>query len=153
MCIFGSKLSKVCLSHPRLLSQFHNSLHWSTHSTLQTNVEFIINRNHSIQYSCWCKTLRTVAQTKPCQVLHHAAIGYFVAFTIHLFVWETTPQFSSSVFHSSRNHMVILLFCLSKEMGSRAKRLCVGERRLPYSGADWCSGGESDEDDPGFFSM
>ncbi|XP_042573365.1 B-cell CLL/lymphoma 9-like protein isoform X1 [Cyprinus carpio] len=40
-----------------------------------------------------------------------------------------------------------------KEMGSRAKRLCVGERRLPYSGADWCSGGESDEDDAGFFSM
>ncbi|KAL1281911.1 hypothetical protein QQF64_000714 [Cirrhinus molitorella] len=39
-----------------------------------------------------------------------------------------------------------------KEMGSRAKRLCVGERRLPYSGADWCSGGESDEDDPGFFN-
>ncbi|TRY68069.1 hypothetical protein DNTS_034797 [Danionella cerebrum] len=39
-----------------------------------------------------------------------------------------------------------------KEMSSRAKRLCVGERRLPYSGADWCSGGESDEDDPGFFN-
>lgn len=35
---------------------------------------------------------------------------------------------------------------------SRAKRMCVAERRQPYSGADWCSGGESDEDDKGFFS-
>lgn len=32
------------------------------------------------------------------------------------------------------------------------KRMCVAERRQPYSGADWCSGGESDEDDKGFFS-
>ncbi|XP_010884336.3 LOW QUALITY PROTEIN: B-cell CLL/lymphoma 9 protein [Esox lucius] len=39
-----------------------------------------------------------------------------------------------------------------KELGSRAKRLCVAERRQPYSGADWCSGGESDEEDPGFFN-
>ncbi|KAM9454430.1 B-cell CLL/lymphoma 9 protein isoform 1-T3 [Clarias gariepinus] len=39
-----------------------------------------------------------------------------------------------------------------KELGSRAKRLCVAERRQPYSGADWCSGGESDEDDAGFFN-
>ncbi|PWA31234.1 hypothetical protein CCH79_00002683 [Gambusia affinis] len=30
---------------------------------------------------------------------------------------------------------------------SRAKRICVAERRQPYSGTDWCSGGESDEDD------
>lgn len=30
--------------------------------------------------------------------------------------------------------------------------MCVAERRQPYSGADWCSGGESDEDDKGFFS-
>ncbi|CAB1328027.1 unnamed protein product [Coregonus sp. 'balchen'] len=30
-----------------------------------------------------------------------------------------------------------------KELGSRAKRLCVAERRQPYSGADWCSGGEN----------
>lgn len=36
--------------------------------------------------------------------------------------------------------------------GSRVKRMCVAERRQPYSGADWCSGGESDEDDKGFFS-
>ena len=35
---------------------------------------------------------------------------------------------------------------------SRVKRMCVAERRQPYSGADWCSGGESDEDDKGFFS-
>ncbi len=28
----------------------------------------------------------------------------------------------------------------------------MAERRQPYSGADWCSGGESDEDDKGFFS-
>ncbi|TKS67071.1 B-cell CLL/lymphoma 9 protein [Collichthys lucidus] len=30
--------------------------------------------------------------------------------------------------------------------------MCVAERRQPYSGADWCSGGESDEDDKGFFN-
>ncbi|KAL0963432.1 hypothetical protein UPYG_G00306350 [Umbra pygmaea] len=36
--------------------------------------------------------------------------------------------------------------------GSRVKRMCVAERRQPYSGADWCSGGESDEDDKGFFN-
>ncbi|XP_058476631.1 B-cell CLL/lymphoma 9 protein-like [Solea solea] len=35
---------------------------------------------------------------------------------------------------------------------SRMKRMCVAERRQPYSGADWCSGGESDEDDKGFFN-
>lgn len=35
---------------------------------------------------------------------------------------------------------------------SRVKRMCVAERRQPYSGNDWCSGGESDEDDKGFFS-
>lgn len=35
---------------------------------------------------------------------------------------------------------------------SRAKRICVTERRAPYSGADWYSGGESDEDNRGFFS-
>ncbi|XP_046902366.1 B-cell CLL/lymphoma 9 protein isoform X1 [Hypomesus transpacificus] len=35
---------------------------------------------------------------------------------------------------------------------SRVKRMCVAERRQPYSGADWCSGGESDEDDKGFFN-
>uniref|UniRef100_A0A4W5RHF2 BCL9 transcription coactivator n=1 Tax=Hucho hucho TaxID=62062 RepID=A0A4W5RHF2_9TELE len=35
---------------------------------------------------------------------------------------------------------------------NRVKRMCVAERRQPYSGADWCSGGESDEDDKGFFS-
>jgi len=35
---------------------------------------------------------------------------------------------------------------------SRVKRMCVAERRQPYSGADWCSGAESDEDDKGFFS-
>lgn len=35
---------------------------------------------------------------------------------------------------------------------SRVKRMCVAERRQPYSGADWCSGGESDEDDKSFFS-
>lgn len=28
----------------------------------------------------------------------------------------------------------------------------MAERRQPYSGADWCSGGESEEDDKGFFS-
>ncbi|XP_031414186.1 B-cell CLL/lymphoma 9 protein-like isoform X2 [Clupea harengus] len=39
-----------------------------------------------------------------------------------------------------------------KEMGSRAKRLCVSERRQPYSGADWCSGGETDEEDAGFYN-
>ncbi|XP_036396473.1 LOW QUALITY PROTEIN: B-cell CLL/lymphoma 9 protein-like [Megalops cyprinoides] len=39
-----------------------------------------------------------------------------------------------------------------KDAGSRAKRMCVAERRQPYSGADWCSGGESDEDDPRFFN-
>ncbi|XP_029567763.1 B-cell CLL/lymphoma 9 protein [Salmo trutta] len=35
---------------------------------------------------------------------------------------------------------------------NRVKRMCVAERRQPYSGADWCSGGESDEDDKGFFN-
>uniref|UniRef100_A0AAV2JXP0 B-cell lymphoma 9 beta-catenin binding domain-containing protein n=1 Tax=Knipowitschia caucasica TaxID=637954 RepID=A0AAV2JXP0_KNICA len=35
---------------------------------------------------------------------------------------------------------------------SRVKRMCVAERRQPYSGADWCSGGESEEDDKGFFN-
>ncbi|KAG7260284.1 LOW QUALITY PROTEIN: hypothetical protein CRUP_015956 [Coryphaenoides rupestris] len=35
---------------------------------------------------------------------------------------------------------------------SRVKRMCVAERRQPYSGADWCSGGESDDDDKGFFN-
>ncbi|XP_064167787.1 B-cell CLL/lymphoma 9 protein-like [Anguilla rostrata] len=35
---------------------------------------------------------------------------------------------------------------------SRVKRMCVAERRQPYSGADWCSGGESEEDDPHFFN-
>ncbi|XP_072300626.1 B-cell CLL/lymphoma 9 protein [Eucyclogobius newberryi] len=35
---------------------------------------------------------------------------------------------------------------------SRVKRMCVAERRQPYSGADWCSGGESDEEDKGFFN-
>ncbi|KAJ8350177.1 hypothetical protein SKAU_G00253070 [Synaphobranchus kaupii] len=35
---------------------------------------------------------------------------------------------------------------------SRVKRMCVAERRQPYSGADWCSGGESEEDDPRFFN-
>ncbi|XP_064183720.1 B-cell CLL/lymphoma 9 protein isoform X2 [Anguilla rostrata] len=39
-----------------------------------------------------------------------------------------------------------------KEAGSRAKRMCVAERRQPYSGTDWCSGGESEEDDPRFFN-
>ncbi|MFT7799487.1 B-cell CLL/lymphoma 9 protein [Arapaima gigas] len=39
-----------------------------------------------------------------------------------------------------------------KESGLRAKRMCVAERRQPYSGTDWCSGAESDEDDPGFFN-
>ncbi|XP_048834647.1 B-cell CLL/lymphoma 9 protein isoform X3 [Brienomyrus brachyistius] len=39
-----------------------------------------------------------------------------------------------------------------KDPGIRAKRMCVAERRQPYSGTDWCSGGESDEDDPGFFN-
>ena len=35
---------------------------------------------------------------------------------------------------------------------SRVKRMCVAERRQQYTGVDWCSGGESDEDDKGFFS-
>ncbi|XP_064413510.1 B-cell CLL/lymphoma 9 protein isoform X1 [Latimeria chalumnae] len=39
-----------------------------------------------------------------------------------------------------------------KDSGSRTKRLCVAERRQPYSGADWCSGGESDEEEPAFFN-
>ncbi|XP_028835121.1 B-cell CLL/lymphoma 9 protein isoform X2 [Denticeps clupeoides] len=39
-----------------------------------------------------------------------------------------------------------------KELGSRAKRLCVAERRQPYRGTDWCSGGESDEEDKNFFN-
>ncbi|XP_043928047.1 B-cell CLL/lymphoma 9 protein isoform X2 [Protopterus annectens] len=33
------------------------------------------------------------------------------------------------------------------ESGGRSKRLCVAERRQPYSGADWCSGGETDDDE------
>ncbi|XP_036400651.1 B-cell CLL/lymphoma 9 protein-like [Megalops cyprinoides] len=39
-----------------------------------------------------------------------------------------------------------------KDLGCRAKRMCVAERRQPYSGMDWCSGAESDEDDSHFFS-
>ncbi|XP_041115309.1 B-cell CLL/lymphoma 9 protein-like isoform X1 [Polyodon spathula] len=39
-----------------------------------------------------------------------------------------------------------------KDAGSRSKRMCVAERRQPYSGTDWCSGGESDEDEQGFFN-
>ncbi|KAL4657002.1 B-cell CLL/lymphoma 9 protein-like isoform X1 [Arapaima gigas] len=39
-----------------------------------------------------------------------------------------------------------------KDMGLRAKRVCVAERRQPYSGTDWCSGGESEEDDRSFFN-
>ncbi|KAJ8389739.1 hypothetical protein AAFF_G00114450 [Aldrovandia affinis] len=35
---------------------------------------------------------------------------------------------------------------------SRVKRMCVAERRQPYSGTDWCSGGESEEDEPRFFN-
>ncbi|KAJ8255543.1 hypothetical protein COCON_G00194070 [Conger conger] len=35
---------------------------------------------------------------------------------------------------------------------SRVKRMCVAERRQPYSGADWCSGGESEDDEPRFFN-
>ncbi|KAJ8246672.1 hypothetical protein GJAV_G00254120 [Gymnothorax javanicus] len=39
-----------------------------------------------------------------------------------------------------------------KEPGSRAKRMCVAERRQPYSGKDWCSGGESEDEDPRFYN-
>lgn len=46
---------------------------------------------------------------------------------------------------------VCLCVCACAD-SSRVKRMCVAERRQPYSGADWCSGGESDEDDKGFFS-
>lgn len=45
----------------------------------------------------------------------------------------------------------LIVLCVGSD-SSRAKRICVAERRQPYSGADWCSGGESDEDDKGFFS-
>lgn len=49
--------------------------------------------------------------------------------------------------------LVSVCVCLSASTdNSRVKRMCVAERRQPYSGADWCSGGESDEDDKGFFS-
>ncbi|XP_067889016.1 B-cell CLL/lymphoma 9 protein [Heterodontus francisci] len=39
-----------------------------------------------------------------------------------------------------------------KDGGSRCKRLCVAERRQPYSGAEWCSGTESDEEEQAFFN-
>ncbi|KAG7463370.1 hypothetical protein MATL_G00175840 [Megalops atlanticus] len=39
-----------------------------------------------------------------------------------------------------------------KDLGSRAKRMCVAERQQPYNGMDWCSGSESDEEDSHFFS-
>ncbi|XP_018614836.1 B-cell CLL/lymphoma 9 protein isoform X3 [Scleropages formosus] len=39
-----------------------------------------------------------------------------------------------------------------KEVGLRAKRVCVAERRQPYSGTDWCSGDESDEEERSFFN-
>ncbi|XP_067842574.1 B-cell CLL/lymphoma 9 protein [Heptranchias perlo] len=39
-----------------------------------------------------------------------------------------------------------------KDGGSRSKRLCVAERRQPYSGAEWCSGTESDEEESAFFN-
>lgn len=50
--------------------------------------------------------------------------------------------------HNTGSQIVV---CACAE-SSRVKRMCVAERRQPYSGADWCSGGESDEDDKGFFS-
>lgn len=54
---------------------------------------------------------------------------------------------------SSAQIRVPVCVCLSVSTdSSRVKRMCVAERRQPYSGADWCSGGESDEDDKGFFS-
>ncbi|XP_007889998.1 B-cell CLL/lymphoma 9 protein isoform X2 [Callorhinchus milii] len=40
----------------------------------------------------------------------------------------------------------------NKDGGSRSKRLCVAERRQPYSGAEWCSGTESDEEESAFFN-
>ncbi|KAI1885229.1 hypothetical protein AGOR_G00218020 [Albula goreensis] len=39
-----------------------------------------------------------------------------------------------------------------KDSSTRAKRMCVAERRQPYSGTDWGSGGESEEEDPRFFN-
>ncbi|XP_043547387.1 B-cell CLL/lymphoma 9 protein isoform X1 [Chiloscyllium plagiosum] len=39
-----------------------------------------------------------------------------------------------------------------KDGGSRSKRLCVAERRQPYSGAEWCSGTESEEEERTFFN-
>lgn len=44
------------------------------------------------------------------------------------------------------------VFVSASTDSSRVKRMCVAERRQPYSGDDWCSGGESDEDEKGFFS-
>lgn len=55
------------------------------------------------------------------------------------------------VTHADELKLTIGCVCVFTD-SSRVKRMCVAERRQPYSGADWCSGGESDEDDKGFFS-
>lgn len=38
-------------------------------------------------------------------------------------------------------------FCLIGETVPRSKRRCVLERKQPYSGDEWCSGPESEDDD------
>lgn len=58
---------------------------------------------------------------------------------------NTRPQFVMMC------NFKLIVVCVCAD-SSRVKRMCVAERRQPYSGADWCSGGESDEDDKGFFS-
>ena len=58
---------------------------------------------------------------------------------------------SLSLAEINPNPLMGVCVCVCTD-SSRVKRMCVAERRQPYSGADWCSGGESDEDDKGFFS-
>lgn len=70
----------------------------------------------------------------------------------HYFIMPCTvcysPSFITVVFCFKA---VCVRVCVSTD-SSRVKRMCVAERRQPYSGNDWCSGGESDEDDKGFYS-
>lgn len=40
-----------------------------------------------------------------------------------------------------------LLYSAWAEVAPRSKRRCVLERKQPYSGDEWCSGPDSEEDD------
>lgn len=40
-----------------------------------------------------------------------------------------------------------LALCARAEVPPRSKRRCVLERKQPYSGDEWCSGPDSEEDD------